>query len=1295
MNKCSIDNMKAAAKELRDNGDIESADQLDGLVAEEVYNSKYESDIKMDLKPKAVSALRWFMKGDKKETDVVTIVDQEINIDGTTTVSYVSDGSSKVKYSRVDSNGFPVRNSKSGFEVRDMDRFVYSEPNDHSGYADIGKYKTILTKDWINDPNKLVDVAKYLKTIDTEPDSKHDDYLIDFIQNITNGMRNVIPDTEILIRKDNIGNGGKAIIGDDAKILLAVGQSKSPLSGGKTAVEVFAHELSHAAFEYALSRSENGELKNRLIKLRNQSMKHLKAIDLVSDHPINFEAEYTIAEERLKYMNTNLSEFMAYAVTNEKVMNILSDVDIRREKTEVVGLFNRIVETLLRLFDVFSARIKTDNKYMKADIEAMNLFKSLSNANNRAMEKIDNSVFAKVDDILSSAEESWKRFIDRQESKALQAALKSMPKKNASKMAKAKWVMLNLYQLATNVELDGEFSQILNMMGMKPEGTVQTLLRHLKKTDAYGELWQKMLMASLQIDKHREFQVQTVSNLVNNAFAGNLRNYEKEAMYYGVLKADMSALVDTYGIDGTTVLMGDKDARLAKIEGLKVAITSGSNNQREARYMVHQAVALGKSIVTDSSQMSQHRNAHDISMMKGTKYSKQMADNSMVKMVDTLASLTAIEHLDDNGSVVDTVSNIMSRDHDAVLNMIRMTNGGRDKRRSRNPSTYRKGYVREKYDGFVSFKFAKISDKGKLKKEGYTLKETIASSDMSPVAEDIGIYVSSLNQKQDMNRTTVRITDDREIGVGLHQIAMLSDKKMTNAIVKNTISRINVRLARDVESIMNGNTPKNHKSSMSIIYDEDGNVKDAIHGISDETKNKYLKLEKNSSDTIGRIYGHETDLEESAHLNKIAFEEMLYDMDENYIGTRFGKNRKEYIKISKHSTDKIAQEIYQSLSRDMKKNIDKKEVYDVDKNVVWSGGVHVRRDMMLDMFGVRDISIIDARVIREMPVAIKMIIKAIEETWKEIVSLFKIDVIIKTFSVLIGNIVSNIMYSIQMGHWPIEIAKLQIEGYKAISDYTRDQKEMATINALIDAGMATAEQIKDLERMEDNVTSNPAYKLLEAGLYQPIAEDVNMNDLKSSSRLINIMNDKLDGAPEFVKFGANWMVVSERTWLFQAVQTLTQKSDFVARYAQFELEKRKAMKRFNKKYNRRMTANEVSKLEDDLVVEMREVFINYTKPDSALMQYANDMGFAMFTKYTWRIQRVIKDGVAKRPLRFAMALIGQEFIEGMTGLEPDDIAEKSALLRGPTNLFFSPSVEDILRGALVPHGYRAAMEIAS
>ena len=203
-------------------------------------------------------------------------------------------------------------------------------------------------------------------------------------------------------------------------------------------------------------------------------------------------------------------------------------------------------------------------------------------------------------------------------------------------------------------------------------------------------------------------------------------------------------------------------------------------------------------------------------------------------------------------------------------------------------------------------------------------------------------------------------------------------------------------------------------------------------------------------------------------------------------------------------------------------------------------------------------------------------------------------------------------------------------------------------------------------------------------MFQNVIEDVTRDDFKSNSRIVNWFGEKSENMPEWVKVGGRWLFVTEKSALFQLIHKATAYSDFIARYAQHEFLKDKKAKMFKNKNGREMNRAEMEAMETQLLTETRDAYINYSRPDNKVLQYINDIGLAMFTKYAIRVQKVITSGILKHPTRFATALAGLHIADSTIDWGVPTVMDKYMFLIGPTNIFYTPGVFDIAEGLLVP-----------
>jgi len=219
---------------------------------------------------------------------------------------------------------------------------------------------------------------------------------------------------------------------------------------------------------------------------------------------------------------------------------------------------------------------------------------------------------------------------------------------------------------------------------------------------------------------------------------------------------------------------------------------------------------------------------------------------------------------------------------------------------------------------------------------------------------------------------------------------------------------------------------------------------------------------------------------------------------------------------------------------------------------------------------------------------------------------------------------------------------MQLDNKRNITEYVENEHEIARLKA---EGLTDNDTKVKIVRLVEENKKNPVAPLMEAGMYQSIIEDLDTQDYKSKNVIANFAQSKIGNLPEYVKNGANWAYLSEKTGVFQFVQRATQYSDFIARATEYQILKEKGV------------ADKVAKQ------TVLDAFINYGKPSSSFEEYLNNIGMVMFTKYAKRIRRAIKSSVGKKPLNIILSILGQEMF-----FEADDIWDQNPITRSYTNL---------------------------
>ena len=395
-------------------------------------------------------------------------------------------------------------------------------------------------------------------------------------------------------------------------------------------------------------------------------------------------------------------------------------------------------------------------------------------------------------------------------------------------------------------------------------------------------------------------------------------------------------------------------------------------------------------------------------------------------------------------------------------------------------------------------------------------------------------------------------------------------------------------------------------------------------------------------------------------------------MEQNYEGRRYGKNSKEYIEISKDSPKAEIRELWKILPSAVK--------YAIEQRIEQGKPqLAVRRDLLFPYFGFRDPTIANAWGVQSIDSKmIKHFLRLTEKMWQGLVRIAKVDIIIKTPMVLLGNIMSNLVAPVQFGMSPWESMKMQYKGVVELTAFRDNYKELELLKSAKATGNIKKLDISRIGMLESWLENSSAKKLMDAGMLQSIIEDANIEDMKTSSKLTKKVDKLLVNAPQFVRTGANWLYLTERTGFFKAMNKATQYSDFVARYALFNGYVKKFTRireeiNNGKKEEGIYNGLEIKKdttqaeMEKFIMQRVTDVFINYSIPSSKFVEYANKMGFVMFSKYFQRIQRVLRDSAVDHPINLLMAFAAQEMI-----MDVADISDQSVFTKDLSYMFHNP-----------------------
>lgn len=486
--------------------------------------------------------------------------------------------------------------------------------------------------------------------------------------------------------------------------------------------------------------------------------------------------------------------------------------------------------------------------------------------------------------------------------------------------------------------------------------------------------------------------------------------------------------------------------------------------------------------------------------------------------------------------------------------------------------------------------------------------------------------------------------------------------------------------ARNIGLPANRDMSKEQGSYMAPIYNESGDITNWRYLMAESTKDTMLERTNDFDKILGTLAGTVIGKPSTIEQNREAVKVML-DQYTNEYATR----GKDYIKIGPKSADAELRDMWYLLPNETKEDI--REIWGSDE-------ISVRSDALDILFGYRKLSAADMfkraneerknRADAGLPTGV-MTLNSInlpqkamvagmewvlrmyargrsmspdevenyakraakyaamgEKGWQELVHETKDILIVKSGITLAGNILSNFSMLYLQGVPVADMVTSTLTAFRGATAYQHDNAELQKLRTDLEIGRTLGQDAQMKRRilvLEDAIARNPVSKLIDAGLMPTIVEDLAAEEDTYSYK--SALTRKVDGLtskmnPTAVRLARN-MYMAHDTKMYQGLSHITQLSDFVARYAL---------------YQHQTTRKKNPLTEKEAILRASEAFVNYDIPMHRAMQYSDDMGFTMFTKYFLYIQREIWRAGREHPARlYSMMLLNNYMSLGPIVLE--------------------------------------------
>ena len=1148
--------------------------------------------------------------------------------------------------------------------------------------------------------------------------AEHLSYLRNLLGDVVGPALNSLGNFSLRMRRAGNRNAGSI---QDQEILLnfGVNNGSNILLNQGSERTTYVHELVHAITRFMFDDPKLSPIASEVVKLRERTRRYLNTKykgegwkvfmspdEGVAGHLYDKAAEIAYAKGTYEYIFAQkgqfwtagnedkvsakgIHEFVTFGLTDSRLIAELAEMPYKAERATATTFGGRIQELFLKVVDQIFNRIKkggtTADKHLIQLVAALNKVDTKSRFNtNMIMKRITMG-----DNI---AERAFTKYVFAPIAKAsFKVADKSRGKGVVNAVARNAAMVVGagvegILDGQVPIKVDGQevmlklpFKKSLDDSRKRLRISKNSLLVYILRTitgpsnDMDRKVEHMLAKANMLIDQNRKNIAEGVRKYIEDSFLTSMEKKDWEALTLGILKTDLISLLPNNNSESIPrlidLLLNTNNTRTNRIKNIReqlIAMGAIGN------HYVQQSRGLGILMATGKVTVRMQRmNAYMIANSKGIVPSKQMPKDLIAtqKLIDQLASLYALENNVSNANantaaIIQKEFKANNRANGIIEFIGQAINLKQDalERNFNNDETHTvKGFIKNITNPNISVKIAPLADQKEMREMGYKLVSPLKDDTTSdPSKKAKALYSSDFVTMQDYNRGIMSTTSMKAAGTLLSQmLTVTSGENFTYGSAKNAVKA--AVLSNSKEYAKHANNPDyaiTDQSVMVPVFDTNQNIVDFRYLMADDTKVNVLKQELRSQVLLSSEAGSIEDKVKTSVVNVEALTLLKEDYDANYL-----KRSDEFVKISLTSGKAKHRELYNLLPTETRQQI--KKVFGKDEILIDEQYIDI-------IFGQRSLSIAN------LPFLNFRAVKIAEVIWKELVSTAKKNIVIKTGSVLFHNIISNTIVGLLNGV-PIEyMLKEQLRTARDLNNYMTVKRNLHVAKANLKSaqGLNNKQAIDDaqdsINSMSSVLNNSPVRELIRRGMFQSITEEIDSeSDPYSYASAISNKVDEFAGKNKVlnavntsVKAIARYSYMTDDTSMYKLLLKTTQYSDFVARQAVF-------------KYK-----TEVEKIgKDETENLVRDLFVNYDIPDHQILQYMNETGISMFTKYPMRMLRVIFKMMRGRPIE-GIALIMLEDYIGMNIDDPSDMG---------FNLLNSPF--SIVEDAFTQSGLEMAKEV--
>lgn len=986
--------------------------------------------------------------------------------------------------------------------------------------------------------------------------------------------------------------------------------------------------------------------------LRQYCLHNIDMQDFLDPHDVGNPIEEAKANDKYVFLankNTKLSTFMAVALTDPKLREILANIPVTRsdlirasdaDTSFVNSSWDKVLADLGdRTIDALSSFLsgRANNKNAKDIIDS---YASKMASLDRELSLLDiptTFVTASEDKISDLADRLGESFIT---SKLLNSYVNSKEghkfRAGLSSVIQFSGSSLNQNIFKNNMQKIQNY--INSYAAQNPNWWSEFLMwanRELNINDEDNNIvMEKIKQTKSAIQNLRQNKREYVPKIIKDKFRKELKNKrenltrkECSVLNKAINKCDLGAL-DI--VDAKKVLSSDKNLA-SELASLKNQIEQGFTNKERAATAIKKSIQLANYMLTGNTGNRLLRNARAIALGLSVNHQGKlnMSLDEMIDLIDRYVTLLALNNLTKEERA--KMKELFDMAPNSMEYTIAQQKALRTKEKTdaeNNPLTkynYYKGYTPYSNLNGASVRLVSVEDVAKYKQMGY--KEIGKyngpyNSNLKPMY----YMTNSFNPKMTFSQGLLQSVVNMAGGVNT------STGYSTSEVVM-TIS--NPHSVGQYASTLYKDTGINE--NMMPVFDENGDIV-ALELSANPEMYSTIRQEEDFAQVLGNWWGRQVEEDGASAFNVQSINLLKSIWDK-------AKKSKDYIKQFVNvqelaERNPIVRDALMTLSPEVRQQIE--EVFGEE-------GFWVRRDMLDDVIGHRRASITDSFTGKTTwsPEAQRAIVQTArlvlgkdafnklnkgERALMFAVSSARNWIVVRSGVVPLQNLISNIFQLYVRGISPFEILKeipillREIEGYNS---YRMRRAELeADLNAIegnhpndIAKKTAIENQIKGLEASLEHYSLKD---LFDAGEYNTIADIGDTYDdlLLSTGKWGEYLDRQVNKLPKPMVNLGRYMLITKDTALYKGMEKTVQYGDFLAKGILY-------------KHLRKQGTSKKEAL--DIV---RYEFVNYDMLPSRSREYLENIGLLWFYNYKLRTVRVMMSMLRNNPLHalFYMAL---------------------------------------------------------